>query len=260
MRPSLVSAFSALALGAAIVPAWQPARAQESDATDAQDILLPLENRPDPIVVGEEVIIETYEGTSQEKARRAINFLSDESAISHGTSTEFYKNGQKFSEGRFENGLRVGEWTFWYENGTKCKAVQFQDGVPHGEWTVNWEDGKRRATRAYSSGEPHGIWLAYAKDGETILEQRQFDSGLAHGKWGEYFASGKPHVEANYEKGKRHGKYTEWNDAGQIVREMSFKQGKLDGRVVVRGPGGREIVQNYRDGQLVLDEQAGGGE
>jgi antitoxin component YwqK of YwqJK toxin-antitoxin module len=229
-------------------------QAQETTPTgETEKILLPLENRPEPIVVSNDVLIETYQGTTQEKARRQINLLSDESAVSHGTSIEFYRNGQKFSEGRFDNGLRVGEWTFWFENGTKCKTVEFKDGAPHGQWTINWQDGKPRATRKYTNGEPDGEWLVYAQDGQTLLEEKRFEAGLAHGKWVENYPSGKRHIEALYERGKRHGKYMEWDEQGQVLRDMNFKEGQLDGRVVVRGPGGRDIIQNYRGGQLVLE-------
>lgn len=261
MRATPIIATITLILVAAVGPSARVARGQESaPAAASENILLPVEKRPDPIVVSNDLLIETYQDSTQEKARRSVNLLSDESAVSHGLCTEFYKNGQKFSEGNFDNGLRVGEWTFWFENGNVCKKVQFKNGVPHGEWTIHWPDGKRRATRKYTMGEPDGEWLVYAEDGETVREQRQFEGGLAHGKWVEHFPSGKPHIEAHYNRGTRHGKYTEWNEAGQVVREMTFKDGQLDGRVVIRGPGGKDRIQNYREGQLVLDEQPSGDE
>jgi antitoxin component YwqK of YwqJK toxin-antitoxin module len=72
------------------------------------------------------------------------------------------------------------------------------------------------------------------------------------------YPSGKPHVEEHYQDGQRHGKLTEWNEEGQAVQEMEFKAGKLDGRLVIRAPGGTEIIQNYRDGQLVPERPEAG--
>lgn len=228
-----------------------------SGAGGGEPILLPVEDRPAPIVTGQHFQIENYEG-GDVKIRREVNVLSDQSLVNHGQFVEYYKNGQKFAEGRYDNGARTGEWTFWYENEMKCKTVQYRDGVPHGAWTIHRPDGTRSATRQYVGGEPHGAWTRYAKDGETILKEENYENGLAQGKWIERFASGKPHIEANYERGKRHGKYIEWDEAGQVVREMGFKEGRLDGRAVIRAAGGGEMVQHYRDGQLLPDGPGSG--
>jgi antitoxin component YwqK of YwqJK toxin-antitoxin module len=104
------------------------------------------------------------------------------------------------------------------------------------------------------------LWVAYAQDGQTVLAEKHFEAGQAHGKWVENYASGKPHIEAYYDRGKRNGKYMEWDEQGQVLREMNFKEGQLDGRVVLRGPGGRDIIHNYRGGQLLPEEQPPGSE
>jgi antitoxin component YwqK of YwqJK toxin-antitoxin module len=230
-----------------------------SASGEGEQILLPAQDRPAPIVTSHHADIENY-ASGDVKVRRQVNVLSDETWINHGQFVEYYKNGQKFAEGRYENGARIGEWTYWYEDGKPCKTVQYRDGVPHGAWTVHRPDGTRSATRQYVRGEPHGIWTQFAKDGETVIKEETYENGLAHGEWVERFESGKPRSEGHYERGKRHGKYTEWDEQGKVVREMSFKEGRLDGRAVVRGAGGREIIQHYRDGQLLLGGPESGGQ
>jgi uncharacterized protein len=138
--------------------------------------------------------------------------------------------------------------------------VEFKDGVPHGEWTVHWQDGKVRAKREYVDGRPQGTWTIYAEDGQTVLEERQYENGLAHGKWVYNFPSGNKRIEEHHARGKRSGQFTEWNETGQVVREMGFKDGQLDGRAVIRAQGGTEIIQFYRDGQLVPDGPDDGGQ
>lgn len=243
-------------------PAWAQQSSSGGSAGDvasADSILLPVENTPEPIPRSHHPDIEYY-ASGEVKIRREINLLSDESAVNHGPYTEFYESGGKFAEGRFENGVRVGDWTYWFENGTECKTVQYRDGVPDGEWTVYREDGTRKATRRYENGEPDGTWITYGADGQTAVKEENYEDGLAHGKWVQRFESGKPHIEEHFQRGKRDGNYTEWDEAGNVVREMAFKEGRLDGRVVARAANGREIVQYYRDGQLVPDGPDAGGQ
>ena len=51
-----------------------------------------------------------------------------------------------------------------------------------------------------------------------------------------------------------HGPATWWYENGQKMREKNYKDGKLDGFIIVWNKKGKEISrENYKDGELVED-------
>ena len=45
-----------------------------------------------------------------------------------GNWVQYYENGEKLGEGKFENGKRQGKWTWWRQDGAIWKSVNYKDG------------------------------------------------------------------------------------------------------------------------------------
>jgi antitoxin component YwqK of YwqJK toxin-antitoxin module len=59
----------------------------------------------------------------QKKAE--INYTND---VEDGLITIWFENGQKFREGRYENGKRFGKWIEWNKDGDVVKSAKYKDG------------------------------------------------------------------------------------------------------------------------------------
>lgn len=57
-----------------------------------------------------------------------------------GARTTYYKNGKKYQEVYFKNGLLHGTMTVWNEAGEKIRQIPFVDGKINGK-LVKWKDG-----------------------------------------------------------------------------------------------------------------------
>src|SRR4051812_23377032 len=60
--------------------------------------------------------------------RKNVKVYSDNSLVPHGLYTEFYRGGQKFTEGKYVDGVKDGPWQTWYENGKPAKTENYVNG------------------------------------------------------------------------------------------------------------------------------------
>ena len=238
---------AAILLAAAAHGSW--ATAQEAGDNDAIYLEEP-EAVPPPVVMGSTKVGEKYaDGTI--RIEREVLKLSDDELVNHGTFTEYYKDGKKFSEGTYENGVHNGSWSFWHKNGQLCKTVNFNQGRAEGSWDVFREDGTLLAKKSYQDNRREGQWITYHPDGTTPKVEENFVAGVRSGISTAYFANGRPQREVNFKEGQLEGLTTEWDESGRKIGEVNFKEGKRHGRFVVYRADGAEMEQMYEMGRLV---------
>jgi antitoxin component YwqK of YwqJK toxin-antitoxin module len=226
------------------------ATAQEKAANTKEQILLDEpEPAPEPTIVQQAPSIDKYEDGKTRVERQVIQ-LSDNQIVNHGKFTEYYRNGQKFSEGVYENGVLVGDWSYWHENGQLAKKVTFKNGVPDGSWDTFREDGSLSAKKSYKDGLRQGTWTQYYDDGKTVKIEQSYVDGKIEGPIKMFHENGKPRQHANYKGGLLSGKMEEWNEDGEKVAEATFKAGKLDGKLTRWNTDGTTFEQTYVDGKL----------
>lgn len=243
--------FASLGLAAAlIVIHGAAASAQETKPAAKEQVLLdePVP-APEPTIVRQGPSVDKYEDGKTRVERQVIQ-LSDNQIVNHGKFTEYYRNGEKFSEGNYENGVLVGEWSYWHENGQLAKKVSFKNGVPDGTWDTFREDGTLSAKKSYKDGLRQGTWTLYYDDGKTVKVEQNYVDGKTDGPVKTYYADGKPRQVSSYKAGALDGKMEEWNDQGDKVAEATFKAGKLDGKLTRWNPDGSTFEQTYVEGKL----------
>lgn len=208
---------------------------------------------PPPKEMGTIKVPEKYEDGTVRIEREVLR-MSDDTFVNDGSFVEYYRDGQKFTEGTFKKGVHDGVWTFWHPNGQLCKKVTFVDGRPDGQWDVFGPDGKLLVQKSYKQGKRHGKWTYYHRDGETPRIAQTYVENQLHGERMTYHANGKPYQRSYFKNGVLDGTLTEWDASGRKVAEVTFKDGARDGQVVTWGPNGERTEQSARPRGGVLLE------
>jgi antitoxin component YwqK of YwqJK toxin-antitoxin module len=89
---------------------------------------------------------------------------------------QYYKNKQKKLEGFFADNQRHGEWTFWFANGQIWSHGYFDKGLRVGKTVVNFENGQVFYTGEYINGQKHGTWQFYNEAGNPT-QKMIFEEG-----------------------------------------------------------------------------------
>ena len=145
-----------------------------------------------------------------------------------GDWKEFYDNGQAKAEGKYEAGVKVGEWKYYFRDGKKFEIGKYdKKGKQTGKWLWYYEDGNLRRESNYSKGQEDGDFTELNDSGKVIT-QGQYEDGLKEGKWvyqlGNYKSIGK------YSGDLEDSIWTEYyNDNGKIRFTGKFSQGRPDG-------------------------------
>lgn len=82
--------------------------------------------------------------------------------------THYYRNGQKYMEGRYENGLRDSTWTAWLDDGRLWSKGDYQNGKEEGAKIVFHDNGVLFYEGWYTAGKRTGEWRFYDNSGQLI--------------------------------------------------------------------------------------------
>jgi antitoxin component YwqK of YwqJK toxin-antitoxin module len=86
----------------------------------------------------------------------------------HGDWIEWYRGGNKKTEGQYDHNIAVGKFTWWYENGQKRAEVEYQMGVLNGTRTTWHTNGLKESQAAYRNGELVDKWMHWDADGKLV--------------------------------------------------------------------------------------------
>ncbi|HYO25630.1 MAG TPA: toxin-antitoxin system YwqK family antitoxin [Lacipirellulaceae bacterium] len=260
MSRLLTPLLPALLLFAACVAGASSAHAQAAGAPGAPQATDPIylpepEPQPAPVEVTSGRLPETYEDGTKRTEREVLK-LSDDSIVNNGAYVEYFPNGTKFAEGRFDHGVHDGAWSFWHDNGQLCKTVNFIKGMADGAWDVFRADGTLEAKKSYKNNKRDGQWFLYHEDGKTPKVEENYVDGLRDGVSRFYYADGKLQRELHFKNNQMDGPFTEWDAAGRKVAEVNFREGKRHGKLTMHRPDGTTIDQTYDNGRLLREPAA----
>lgn len=84
---------------------------------------------------------------------------------------KYYVNGKKEIEGEFdEQGKRQGHWSYWTTDGNLWSEGEFQNGVRHGFGTVYHKDGGKFYEGESVEGKQNGTWKYWDEKGKLVKE------------------------------------------------------------------------------------------
>ena len=126
-------------------------------------------------------------------------YFSERSAF--GESHHIYfKKGQLWLEGNYNDGKRDGLYEEYYENGQLKIKVNYKDGEPDGLSELYFENGQLRAKVNFKDGEYDGLFEAYYENGQ-LKAKRNFKDGELDGLSELYDENGQLKVKRNYKDG-----------------------------------------------------------
>ncbi|MBN9686694.1 MULTISPECIES: toxin-antitoxin system YwqK family antitoxin [unclassified Corallococcus] len=96
--------------------------------------------------------------------------------VLHGAYVDYWANGQKQSEGQYQDGFRTGRWTFWDANGVKTGETEFVAGDYHGTRVQYFANGKPKMIEEYRKGLRSGSVQELNENGQ-LVRQSQFHDG-----------------------------------------------------------------------------------
>jgi len=108
--------------------------------------------------------------------------------VLHGPYTMWYSNGVKDQEGTYEEGGKTGLWIGWYDTGVKASEGQYVADKLDGPWTRWWENGNLKSEASYVQGDPQGSYKAWFDTG-NIQTEGQYANGAKVGIWTYYYRS-----------------------------------------------------------------------
>ena len=186
--------------------------------------------------------------------RWGVKRYSDRKIINHGVYQEFHRNGNKFCEGKYSDGARIGEWKFWHENGELGKQGAYLWSKPDGNWEIHREDGTLSAKESYADGFPDGRWEYYHTDGTTIVRQEDYKQGKRDGTWSVWYVpadgtNDKLQIKSisHFQDGRLHGEGTGWFPDGQQASLENYRQGKRHGSYRVWDRDGNVVSEGEHD-------------
>ena len=62
-------------------------------------------------------------------SQEGMNHHDKRTGEKHGTWTTYYTNGQKSSQGTYDQGVKVEEWTYWDDAGALIKRELWREGA-----------------------------------------------------------------------------------------------------------------------------------
>ncbi|MGC8865582.1 MAG: toxin-antitoxin system YwqK family antitoxin [Bacteroidales bacterium] len=182
-------------------------------------------------------------------AQESIN-QTDAQGKKQGIWKKTFPNGKIRYEGRFEQGIPVGEFKHYHENG-KLKAIvrhagdgqraeaelYNEDGLltargsyfreqKDGEWKY-FIPGKKllSAVEFWQAGQPAGTWKIYFLNDTVVSEYWSYAGGKKQGPWRQFFIDSSPRLEANYNNDELDGKYRVFYPGGKIRVEGLYNRG-----------------------------------
>jgi len=93
----------------------------------------------------------------------------------HGPYVDFWPNGQKQSEGAYQEGFQVGLWSFWNTEGVKTSEIEFVRGNYHGKRVLYFSNGKPRIVEEYANGKRNGLVQEFSEDGKLVRQAQYRD-------------------------------------------------------------------------------------
>lgn len=153
--------------------------------------------------------------------------------------------GENFEE-EYRDGIRDG----YYKNIVNIDGDEyicegrFENGLKQGEWILKFFQGRPKAILKYYYDRPVGEWKYFHSNG-NIMEIERFEDGELQGRVEIFNSKAIPKIEMNFEEGLLHKKFVSYHSNGKISALTNFKFGKLDGELKLFTTQGVQTVDGY---------------
>jgi antitoxin component YwqK of YwqJK toxin-antitoxin module len=184
--------------------------------------------------------------------------------------------GRLIYEGRFRDGIPIGEFLYYYPDG-KLKTVSKVSSQGRRASTISYfPGGKKMAVGNYLDEKKDSLWQFYSEftgnvvssdtyqngviNGESkvfypegeLSEIQIYKDGVKDGPWEQYFPDGKLKLRGSFNAGDKEGKFKAFYNSGIPMITGQYFQGHQDGTWVYYDEKGTMARQEvYNKGRLI---------
>jgi len=141
---------------------------------------------------------------------------------------DHYPNGQKKSEGNWDDGVPVGNHFAWHENGNKeYEMIVVDDSM---EMTTSWyENGQMESTGSRSSTHylEVGLWTQWFENGNKKSEGSYKGEDGRDGEWRYWHSNGQLACIGILQGFRGDGLWTFWDEDGNKVHEREYRENEF---------------------------------
>lgn len=121
-----------------------------------------------------EDIVEQYDNGQIKTVRHYKGQISDDNLVKE---LQYYPDGKPAYTKTYKNSKPHGEWMFWHNNENIWSQGKYENGLRVGESIVYHENGKLFFKGQYIDGKKHGWWHFYDEEGR-LNSQHEFNMGV----------------------------------------------------------------------------------
>lgn len=236
-----------------LAPAIQPVPADDSE----DSALSPDSDEPQPVV--QNAVPELQEGAGELgpnvetirerypnrriRIERQVTQDALGNYLNHGSWKMWDERGNLMAEGRNLEGLREGVWNRWHAG---------NDSKLFGEYPYTKFTPPFVSQAEFKDGQLHGAWTISDSKQHKISEWN-FVNGQRHGLSVWYHPNGKKLREITYKDGSVDGEAFEYSESGQVSKRDNFMQGRQPALQTEKYPDGAKKTQGmYLRAPLVI--------
>ena len=140
--------------------------------------------------------------------------------------TFYYPNGQKKSEGNYDEQEPIGDHTSWYESGNiKFESVELSESS---QIYTNWyENGHMKSRGVRTEYFESGLWTYWYETGHKKAEGFWGDKDEREGKWNFWNDQGQLICSGIHSAWQGNGLWTFWDDDGFQIHEREYRDAEL---------------------------------
>ena len=145
----------------------------------------------------------------------------------NGYNVFYYANGQKSSEGNFENGKPEGFWKNYFESGILKSEGNRKNHQLDSTWLFYYDNGLLKEKVNYLKSVKDGFSFLYSEEG-FLLEKYAYQNDTIQGTGFFYFSDlTRVEFEKPYVSGTLEGRGYRYSRDGRIVEIITYEKGVL---------------------------------
>jgi len=154
------------------------------------------------------------------------------------TTTDYYKNGVKKSEGMMHLGREMGHWQYFDSNGKLVRETDYYKGELYGNDITYYPNGNKNEEFTFESNLKNGSYKNWYESG-VLRTEGFYKYDVKDSSWTTYYNTGKPEMEVLYNQGSGRiisfyspkNEKTVANGNGTVLRYYEFPSKLSEGSV-----------------------------
>ena len=139
----------------------------------------------------------------------------------------YYDSGEKYGEGNFKYGRKIGEWTYYHITGEKLSVVEYTNDAARDQYLIknakgfNTDGSQNETSIKTSFFKSGGIRIGYSLDGKRLIKST-YENGWMHGAREDRYLNHRVALRGTYNASYKTGEWVGWDESGNEVFRKNF--------------------------------------